>query len=102
MREGFAPEPARWSDPGDFRRFDAGELSARLESRGWKTVEIVAVAPVLGASPLALEAIRSDAKAWSHLIELEEFVGRQPERWTSAAAVLLALTRPGRPARTVK
>jgi SAM-dependent methyltransferase len=102
VREGFALEPARRSEPGDFRRFEPGELGARLENRGWKAVEIVAVAPVLGASPLALEAVRSDAKAWSHLIELEELVGRQPERWRAAAAVLLALTRPGRAARTVK
>jgi hypothetical protein len=58
---------------------------------------VVAVAPALGASPGSLEPARSDPKAWSHLLELEEAVGREPERWNSAAAVLLSLSAPSPP-----
>jgi len=102
QREGFAPDPPRRSEPGEFHRFRPRELSEQLEARGWATLEIVAVAPSLGASPAALEAVHPDPKAWSHLIELEELVGHEPERWTAAAAVLIALSRLGQAARTIK
>lgn len=100
--EGFSLEPLRRSGSGEFRRFEPRDLGARLELRGWEAREIVAVAPSLGASPEALEVVRSDPKAWSHLLDLEERVGREPERWSSAAAVLLAFSRPGRTVRTIK
>jgi SAM-dependent methyltransferase len=92
-REGFVAEPTRRKEPGDFRRFDPAALSARLVARGWREEEVIAVAPSLGGSPFSLEAIRPDPKAWAHLVELEERIGRRPERWAKAAAVLLSFSR---------
>jgi SAM-dependent methyltransferase len=92
-REGFAEEPRRRRDTGDFRRFDPSDLSSRLVARGWQVVDTLAIAPALGPVAGSLAAVRADEKAWAHLLELEERVGRQPERWPRAAAVLLALSR---------
>ncbi|MGA8275123.1 MAG: methyltransferase domain-containing protein [Thermoplasmata archaeon] len=92
LREGFVPEPPRRRESGQFTRFDPADLATQFQSRGWEVREVVAVAPALGASPAAIEAARSDAKAWTHLLEMEEVIGRMPERWTSAAAVLLSFS----------
>ncbi|MGD0257862.1 MAG: methyltransferase domain-containing protein [Thermoplasmata archaeon] len=94
LREGFAREPPRKPEEGEFRRFDPADLAERLGARGWVTEEILAVAPCLGASPDALKAVRSDEKGWGHVVELEERMGVVPDRWGSAAAVLLAFSRP--------
>jgi SAM-dependent methyltransferase len=102
QREGFLPEPRRRKVTGEFRRFDPASMATDFESRGWSIREVVAVAPAIGASPAAIEAVRSDPKAWEHLLELEEVVGRSPERWTSAAAVLLSLSPRRPPTRTIK
>jgi SAM-dependent methyltransferase len=96
-REGYAPEPRRRPASAAFRRFDPSGLTDDFRARGWEAREVVAVAPALGASPGSLEPARSDPKAWSHLLELEEAVGREPERWNSAAAVLLSLSAPSPP-----
>jgi SAM-dependent methyltransferase len=93
-REGFRAEPPRHPTPETFRRFDADELHQRLRSSGWEIVETVAVAPSLGADAARIEAVRGDPKAWTHLLELEEEVGRRSDRWPGAAAVLLAARRP--------
>ncbi|MCI4373772.1 MAG: class I SAM-dependent methyltransferase [Thermoplasmata archaeon] len=96
-REGFLPEPARRPESGEFRRFDPAGLAAQFRLRGWQVREVVAVAPALGASPAAIEEARTDPKAWTHLLELEELIGHSPERWRSAAAVLLAFSAPSPP-----
>jgi hypothetical protein len=101
-REGFEPEPPRKREEGEFRRFDPEELAGGFRGRGWTVDEIVAVAPALGASPYVAEAVRHDPKAWVHVLELEETLGRSPRRWAMAAAVLLALSSPPTPNRTVK
>jgi SAM-dependent methyltransferase len=97
QREGFLPEPRRRRTAGEFLRIDPAALAVQLQSRGWKVREVVAVAPALGASPAAVEEVHSDAKAWAHLLELEEAIGRSPERWAKAAAVLLSLSAPHPP-----
>jgi SAM-dependent methyltransferase len=101
-REGFAPESVRRKENGAFRRFAPQALGERYRSAGWEVRETLAIAPALGAVPEALEAVRLDAKAWAHLTELEEAVGRRPERWPRAAAVLLALAPPAPPKGTIK
>ncbi|MCI4365722.1 MAG: class I SAM-dependent methyltransferase [Thermoplasmata archaeon] len=93
-REGYVAEPRRRKEEGTFCRFDPKKLGASFLAKGWGLRETLAIAPALGADPESLEAVRPDAKAWDHLLEFEELVGRQPERWPRAAAVLLALARP--------
>lgn len=93
-REGFRPEPPRHETPESFRRFAVRELQDRLVGDGFEMVETVAVAPALGPDALRIEAVRGDAKAWPHLLDLEEEVGRRPERWSEAAAVLLSARLP--------
>lgn len=94
LREGFEEEPARRAEPGAFRRWTAEELAARWRTAGWTREETMAIAPALGPETQRLEAIRRDAKAWKHLQDLEEAIGRTPERWSRAAAVLLAASAP--------
>ena len=93
-REGFAPLAARRAEEGEFRRFSALEIAARLAARHWRVAETMAVAPALGADGPRLEAVRGDPKAWAHLVQLEEESGREAGRWPRAAAVLVAARRP--------
>ena len=95
LREGFRIEPARRVHAGSFRRFSVEELQDRWRRSGWEMTEAMAVAPVLGPDADRIAAVRRDGKAWAHLLELEEYVGRLPERWANAAAVLLSARRPG-------
>ncbi len=101
-REGFAREPWRKRDPGTFQRWTVPGISEYLSKRGWAQDETVAVAPALGHLTGRIAAVRGDAKAWGHLLEIEEAVGRRPERWTSAASVLLAWTAPASRSHTLK
>jgi SAM-dependent methyltransferase len=64
-----------------------------LVSSGFRVEESMAVAPVCGADPARAEAARRDSKAFAHLLELEETLGRDPRRWREAAAVLIAARR---------
>jgi hypothetical protein len=89
-REGFRVEGHRKDTEGPFLRIDAGELSRELTRAGWEVTEVIAVAPALGPDLERLEAVRSDTKAWNRLLTLEEELGRQPNRWKEAAAVLIA------------
>lgn len=93
-REGFTEEPRRRKDPGEFRRVVPEELRDRLVQRGYRVEEILAVAPALGPDPARAGAVERDPKAWTHLLELEEALGRVPDRWSPAAAVLVAATAP--------
>ena len=93
-REGFRTVPPRHSTGVSFRRFTVREIQDRFRGAGWEFTETVAVAPVLGPDPLRIDAARADPKAWPHLLDLEEVVGRRPERWVEAAAVLLSARRP--------
>jgi hypothetical protein len=90
LKEGFSTESARKTRPGPFLRFAARALAEDLERRGWTVSEVLAVAPALGPDPNRLETIQHDPKAWDHLLRIEEELGRNPERWTAAAAVLVA------------
>ena len=92
--EGFVLEPTRHDSKPSFRRLSPTEVRSRFERNGWESLETLAVAPVLGPDPLRISAVRTDPKAWSHLLELEEEVGRRPERWGRAAAVLISARRP--------
>ncbi len=92
-REGFDREPARKNRPGPFRRFSVPELAVELDGAGWALREAVAVAPTIGPRSSLAAAIRSDPKAWDHLLAVEEEIGRRPERQRDAAAVLLVAER---------
>ena len=100
-REGYRPEPARRASEGEFRRFSADELLGRWHRAGWESVETMAVAPALGADPVRTASVRTDELAWERLLNLEEEIGRRPDRWAGAAAVLLCARRPA-PDRTIK
>ncbi|MGI0155194.1 MAG: class I SAM-dependent methyltransferase [Thermoplasmata archaeon] len=94
-REGFREAPARKQLPGAFRRVDPAKLRGRLVERGFAVEEVVAVAPALGPDGARIQVVREDPKAWGHLLELEEALGRSPEHWPAAAAVLVAAVAPG-------
>ena len=96
-REGYSVEPWRKAHPSAFERTSVAELGARLERDGFRPDEVLAVAPALGPDPERVRAVAGDPKAWAHLLTVEEQLGRSPERWRSAAAVLVAATRVARP-----
>jgi SAM-dependent methyltransferase len=95
-REGF--DPVRPRDEGNrrFLRISPSALHATLEATGFDVIETLAVAPSLGNDPSRLGRIRADPTAWTHLLELEEAIGRAPARQVHAAAVLLAAERRAR------
>jgi len=93
-RDGFRAEPARRPTGGSFRRFAVTELHDRWQEAGWEVLETMAVAPALGADPVLATAARSDERALIRLLDIEEELGRRPERWAGAAAVLLCARRP--------
>lgn len=97
-REGFLREPPRKAEPGGFQRTGAETLSSWLERSGFRVTETLAVAPVLGPDAVRIAASARDPKAWGHLLEVEERIGRSPDRGTAAAAVLVAAVRPATPA----
>ncbi len=96
-REGYSVEPWRKERPGAFERPPVAEVGARLERLGFRPDEVLAVAPALGPDPERIREIAGDPKAWAHLLAVEERLGRSPERWRAAAAVLMAATRVARP-----
>jgi SAM-dependent methyltransferase len=89
-REGFATERVRRKG-SRFRRWTAPALLHRWRARGWQVEEVLAVAPVLGPDLRRVSAVAGRGKAWSHLMELEEEIGREAARWPAAAAVLAAV-----------
>lgn len=93
QREGFRREPERKTTGAEFRRYSPVELTTELRRRGLEVEEAVSVAPCLGSDAERVAAVRGDALAWLHLLELEEAMGRLPERQTAAAALLLAARR---------
>ncbi|MGA8604488.1 MAG: class I SAM-dependent methyltransferase [Thermoplasmata archaeon] len=100
-REPFRVEPVRRAAGGSFRRFSAIEIHDRWRNAGWELTETVAVAPCLGPDQRRIDAVKADEASWKHLLTLEEEVGRRPERWEQAAAVLLSARRAGSK-RTIK
>ncbi len=92
--EGFRTEPLRRATPGSFVRWTVDQLTGPAVRDGWVVRETVAVAPSLGPALDHIATVRSDPKAWSNLLDVEETLGRAPERWRSAAALLVALERP--------
>ncbi len=93
LREGFRSGVPRKEETGEFRRFSPDELARALAARGFKVEERLAVAPCLGGDPERVAAVRPDGHAWRNLLELEETVGRLPDRWPRAAAWLVAARR---------
>ncbi len=93
-REGYDRIPERRSDAGEFYRVGPGGLGRSLADAGWAVEECLAVSPAVGPLASVVAAVRTDEKAWDHLIELEEALGRRPEHWDDAAAVLLAARAP--------
>jgi len=91
-REGFLAEPVRHDNPS-FRRWDAGVVIRRWESLGWEPLEVLAVAPALGPDNARSAEVQLQPRAWGHLLEIEEALGRREERWPLAAAVLLSARR---------
>jgi SAM-dependent methyltransferase len=92
-KEGFDRMPFRRSHDGEFRRISVAELRGAL-GPGWEVRDVMAVAPALGPMTSRIGLVRSDEKAWEHLLLLEEELGRRAERWIDAAAVLMAAHAP--------
>jgi len=93
LREGFVREAERHR-PRSFRRWSPSELLERWRARGWSIDEVMAVAPALGPDQTRLREVARDRRAWQRLLELEEQLGREPSRWSAAAAVLVAARSP--------
>ena len=91
--EGFTSQLPKAGHRSRFRRLSVAELDRLLDAEGLRREEAVAVAPCLGTDAERIKAVAEDPVAWVHLLELEEAVGRSPERWASAAAVLLSYRR---------
>ncbi len=91
-REGFSPEPVR-REGGAFRRWAVQELVRRWTAEGWRPVDVLSVAPGLGPDNERAAEVAARPRAWAHLLEVEETIGRREERWRAAAAVLLAARR---------
>ncbi len=107
LREGFEPVPHARDRETAFRKFSVLEVEAQLRSEGFDFREVLAVAPCLGNDAARLASPRESPAAWAHLLDLEESIGRRPDRMRSAAAVLMAAERvPLRsgsaPVRTIK
>ncbi|MGI0052982.1 MAG: class I SAM-dependent methyltransferase [Thermoplasmata archaeon] len=92
-REGFRPTEERRRPSGSFHRFPPAELERLASRMGWTIEERIAVAPALGQAPDRLEAIGSGVRVQAHLLAVEEELGRDPARWSRAAALLLAARR---------
>lgn len=92
-REGFRPEGESPKSSG-FRRLSVAELTDAFRRHGLETTEIMAVAPALGPDPDRIAAVRGEPRAWRHLLDLEEIVGRHAARCDRAAALLIAGRRP--------
>jgi ubiquinone/menaquinone biosynthesis C-methylase UbiE len=93
-REPFRPfAPVEKANPSEFERWSLSQIEARLADCGLEVVERVAVAPCLGADPERAAGVQEDPVAWSHLLELEEAIGREPERLRRASALLIAARR---------
>jgi SAM-dependent methyltransferase len=92
-REGFDRVREKETGGRHFRRFQASEVQAEVRAAGFDVREVIAVGPSLGNDASKLGAIRAAPTAWTHLLELEEAIGRQPDRQREAAAILLAAER---------
>ena len=88
-REGFRIEP-RTSEEDEFARWGADTVRSQLAEFGMETTEVLAVAPALGLDADRVAAVRTDPRAWKHLMELEEILGRTSPRQERAAALLIA------------
>lgn len=92
-REGFSPVRERAAKEHEFRRRTPAEILRGLGPASWAISEAMAVAPALGFDPDRIAAARPDPRAWDHLLEIEEGLGRLPGRWENAAAMMVALRR---------
>ena len=92
-REGFDRIREKQTGGRHFRRIQPSVIEADLRAAGFVIRETIAVAPCLGNDASKLAAIRGAPTAWAHLLEIEEAIGREPERQTDAAAILLAVER---------
>ena len=92
-REGFRREPRPERTVSNFRRHDPIEVLRGLTVDGFEPVEVLSVAPCLGADAARIAAVRPDPMAWARLLELEEQIGRVPARRTNAVALLIAAVR---------
>ncbi|MFG1530542.1 MAG: class I SAM-dependent methyltransferase [Thermoplasmata archaeon] len=92
-REGFRPVRSE-AEPGvGFRRWSAAEILRYLRDRNFDPLEVMAIAPLLGSDPERIEAAAASPTTWRSLLQWEEAVGRNPDRWWAAAAVILVAQR---------
>ncbi len=92
-REGFRPSRSAAEPGAGFRRWSAPETLRYLRGQGFDPLEVMAVAPLFGSDPSAVEAAASSPSAWESLFEWEERFGRDPDRWAAAAAVMVVAQR---------
>ncbi|MCI4323126.1 MAG: class I SAM-dependent methyltransferase [Thermoplasmata archaeon] len=85
--------PVEKANPSEFQRWSLAQIESRLADHRLEVIERLAVAPCLGADPERAAGVQQDPVAWSHLLELEEAVGREPERLRRASALLIAARR---------
>ncbi|MGD0719073.1 MAG: methyltransferase domain-containing protein [Thermoplasmata archaeon] len=93
-REAFSRVQERAKKEHAFQRRTLAEVVRVFQPLGWSVLEAMAVAPALGFDPERIAAVRPVPRAWTHLLEVEEALGRIPERWEGAAAMMVAVRRP--------
>jgi SAM-dependent methyltransferase len=92
-REGFVRVEGHERPGHGFRRFKLSEIESELCSLNLTLEELSAVAPALGHDPARVGSIRTDPKAWEHLLALEERLGAARDRQEEASALLVAARR---------
>jgi ubiquinone/menaquinone biosynthesis C-methylase UbiE len=79
FREGYQPYDPEHFANWEYRFWRPDEIVRSLETHGFRVVDRMSIAPMLGAQPRLLAQMAQDRAAWPHALEYEERAGRRPE-----------------------
>jgi ubiquinone/menaquinone biosynthesis C-methylase UbiE len=93
LRTGFQPyaphRMARW----EFQFYTPTEARAALTRAGFRTIEIMSVAPVAAFQNRIASSARRSWQSWKALIEIEEQIGHRSGVWESGHGFLISAVR---------
>ncbi|MFZ3355139.1 MAG: class I SAM-dependent methyltransferase [Thermoplasmata archaeon] len=93
LTTGFQPNAphrmARW----EFQFYTPAEAQRALTRAGFRTMDIMSVAPIAAFQDRIASSARRDARTWKALLEIEEQVGRRPGVLESGHGFLIAAVR---------
>ena len=90
LREGWQPFDPEHLAPWEFGFWRPERLTRIIESQGFRVVEQMAIAPLMGNQPELLRRLHRDRPVWANLVRLEEEAGHLPECLGVGAAYLIA------------